>query len=461
MINKKRAVATATAVALLIPLAACSSGGGLGSGSGASAAPSISRTADPSVAKAAKNFKGTFTYWTGLTFPDAGNKIEQQRIEQWGKNLGISVQVVSVNQNDTSKRVAAALQSGSMPDALTIGYDLAKVMAGNKQLAPVDDVYKAVGNAHDGWFTPIDKATTDKSWGGSVYGVPLGFFGNILFRRTDLLKSAGYDTAPKTWQEFAAQAAKITSAPKVYGAGLSVSNVLDGNLMTAVMQSFGGRVADDAGKTCTLDTPKVKSFLTWVTDLYKNKVIPPDAVTWDGAGDNNAYLAGGAGFIVNTGSVYLSMDAQDPELLKNSAYSALPAGPSMTVNPVDIRYRVIPKTTKSDSQVLAKDLFRVLAADDYNKQYMAKATYGPVLKSQASYPIFTKTPAYAALLTIAKSGGTAPGYPDVANTAYSDYQNTFSTPHMIQRVVTDGLSVDAAAAEAQVNCQKIYDKHNK
>ncbi|TAM68494.1 MAG: extracellular solute-binding protein [Microbacteriaceae bacterium] len=459
MFTKKRLVATATALAMMIPLAACSSGG-LGSGGGSSAAPSIKRSADPAVLKAARDFKGTFTYWTGLTFPDAGNKIEEQRIEQWGKNLGIAVQVVAVNQNDTSQRVAAALQSGAMPDALTIGYDLAKVMAGNKQLAPVDDVFKSVGTDHGGWFDPIKKATTDKSWGGDVYGVPLGFFGNVLFRRTDLLKAAGYTNPPTTWQQFTDQATKVTSAPKVYGAGLSLGNVLDGNEMTAIMQSFGGRVANNSGTTCTLDTPQVKKFLTWVTNLYKNKVIPPDSVTWNGASDNNAYLAGGAGFIVNTGSVYLSMLTQDPQLLEDTAYSALPAGPIMTVNPVDIRYRVIPTSTKSNAKILAKDLFRVLSADDYNKQYMAEATYGPVLKSQASYPIFEKT-AYAALLTIAKSGGTAPAYPDVANIAFSDYQNSFSTPHMIQRVVTDGLSIDAAAAEAQANCQKIYNKYNK
>jgi multiple sugar transport system substrate-binding protein len=457
--NKKKLVAaTAAAVAMLIPLSGCSAGGGLGA---QTPAPSRTSAVDPAVQKAAKDFKGTFTYWTGLTFPDEGNKIEQQQIEQWGKNLGIKVEVVAVNQNDTSKRVAAALQSGSMPDALTVGYDLSKVMAAKNQLAPLDDTYKSIGEAHDGWFDPIDKATTDKSWGGSVYGVPLGFFGNILFQRQDLLKAKGITDAPKTWDEFSADAEKITNAPKVYGAGLALSNVLDGNLMTAVMQSFGGRVADDAGQKCTIDSPATVKFLDWVSGLYKKGVIPPDSVTWDGAGDNNAYLSGAAGFIVNTGSVYLSMAAQDQDLEKKSAYGTLPAGPAMTVNPVDIRYRVVPTSTDENGKILADDLFKVLSEDDYNSEYMAKATYGPVLKSQASYKIFTDTPAYAALLTIAQSGGTPPAFPDVANTAYSEYQNTFSTPHMIQRVVTDGLSSQKAAAEAQVNCQKIYDKYTK
>lgn len=459
MIKKKTVAAAVAAAALLLPLTSCSSGGGLGSNDTAAAARTS--TVDPAVAKAAKNFKGTFTYWTGLTFPDEGNQIEQQQIEKWGKDLGIKVEVVAVNQNDTSKRVAAALQSGSMPDALTVGYDLSKVMAASHQLAPLDATYKAIGKKHGGWFTPIDTASTDSSWGGSVYGIPLGFFGNILFQRDDLLSKAGVKASPKTWKEFAQDATAITKAPNVYGAGLSVSNVLDGNLMTAIMQSFGGRVADDAGKKCTIDSPATKQFLTWVSDLYHNKVIPPDAVTWDGAGDNNAYLSGAAGFIVNTGSVYLSMVDQDPDLEKSTRYSTLPSGPAMTVNPVDIRYRVVPASTDASTKVLAEDLFKVLSEDSYNKNYMAKATYGPVLKSQASYPIFADTPAYGALLKIAKSGGTAPAYPDVANTAYSEYQNTFSTPHMIQRVVTDGLSVDKAAAEAQVNCQKIYDKYNK
>ncbi len=43
-------------------------------------------------------------------------------------------------------------------------------------------------------------------------------------------------------------ALKGQKPPEHYGMGFALSNVGDGNLTTAMLQSWGGRIADDAGK---------------------------------------------------------------------------------------------------------------------------------------------------------------------------------------------------------------------
>src|SRR6187431_967315 len=98
------------------------------------------------------------------------------------------------------------------------------------------------------------------------------------------------------------------------GMGFALSNVGDGNLTTSMLQSWGGRIADDAGKTCTIDSQPTRDFLTWITDLFKKGAFPPGATTWDGAGDNTAYQSGNALFIANPGSVFLNLKTNDPEL---------------------------------------------------------------------------------------------------------------------------------------------------
>ena len=55
--------------------------------------------------------------------------------------------------------------------------------------------------------------------------------------------------------------------------------------------------------------------------------------------------------------------------------------------------------------------------------------------------------------------GTAPGEPDVYNTAFADFSANFIVPKMVQRVVVDGLSIEAAMEEAQQQGQAIYDKY--
>lgn len=454
----RRSTATALSAVTVAALLAAGCGGG-DSGTDAKASAGLGNVS-PEVQKAAKEFKGPFKYWIGLTFPESSNELEQKRIEAWGKKVGVDVAIVKVNQNEVVQQVSGALEAGTLPTALTVPYDLMQTLGPQGKLVPVDDTYAQVGSEHGGWLESIDKATKAPSFDGKVYGVPFGFFGNVLFRRTDLLKPAGFTDAPKTWQELADQGEKAAKPPKTYGLGFALSNVLDGNLTTSMMQAWGGRVADDAGKKCTIDSPETESFLNWVKSQFDAKAFPPGAVTWDGAGDNNSYLAGESVFIANTGSVYLSMKKEDPDLADATKYSALPAGPKMQVSPVDPRYRVVPTTTSPAGQVLAKDLFASLADDTYMADYMANATYGPVLNSQLKYPVYTQSPVHAGLLELAEKG-TAPAYPDTANAAYSDYQNAFSTPRMVQRVVVDHVAPKQAMGDAQAACQKIYDKYAK
>ena len=89
--------------------------------------------------------------------------------------------------------------------------------------------------------------------------------------------------------------------------------------------------------------------------------------------------------------------------------------------------------------------------------YYNVAIYGPVLQDYETFPIFSE-PVHAGLLDLVKNG-TAPGAPDVYNTAYADLSANFLIPKMIQRVVVDGMSIDDAMAEAQEQGQLIYDKY--
>jgi multiple sugar transport system substrate-binding protein len=409
-----------------------------------------------SVEDAAAAFEGTFTYWGGLIFSDTANQMLVDKIEAWGAERGIDVEVVMINQNETVQRVSAAIEAGNMPDALDVGRDLMLLLSQNKQLAPVDALFDQIGAAHGGWIPSAADANNPADFGGNRYGIPFGTSGNVLYRRADVLEAAGFTEEPETWEKVSEMAKAAQKPPEYYGMGFALSNVGDGNLTTTMLQSWGGRIADDTGKTCTIDSPETRAFLAWITQAYADGLFPPGATTWDGAGDNTAYQSGNALFIANPGSVYLYMRDNDPDLGAGTKYSALPAGPAMRLAPQGPNFRVIPSTSKS--AVLAKDLLAYLADDEFMKEYFFNAIYGPVLQSQTGFPIFQEGPVHIGLLDLALNG-TLPGYPDVNNAAFAEYQTNFLTPKMIQRIVVDNLSVDDAIAETQAACQAIYDKY--
>src|SRR5262249_16390604 len=196
----------------------------------------------------------------------------------------------------------------------------------------------------------------------------------------------------------------------------------DGNLTTSMLQSWGGRIADDAGKTCTIDSKETRDFLSWITDLFKKGAFPPGVTTWDGAGDNTAYQSGQALFIANPGSVYLNLKTNDPELAQSTKFSALPAGPKMQVPPQGPNFPVILTLSRFTDQ--AKDLLAYLADDAFMTEYFAHAIYGPVLEGQQGFPIFKESPVHQGLLDLALNG-TPPAFPDTNNAAFAEYQTNF------------------------------------
>jgi multiple sugar transport system substrate-binding protein len=421
------------------------------------AEPAAEATAAPAEEAAMPAAEGTFTYWGGLIFSEAANQMLVDRIEQWGAERGVDVEVVMINQNETVQRVSAAIEAGNMPDALDMGQGQMLLLSEAGQLEILDDLYQEIGEAHGGWLPSVDQLSGTEVFGGHRYGIPFGVGGNVLFRRADVLEPAGFTEAPQTWEELADMSRSAQNPPETYGMGFALSNVGDGNLTTTMLQSWGGRIADDEGINCTIDSPETRAFLEWISQAFADGLFPPGATTWDGAGDNVAYQSGNALFIANPGSVYLYMRDNDPELGEGTQYSALPAGPAMRIAPMGApNYRVIPTTSRNKE--LAADLFKYLADDEFMEEYYFNAIYGPVAQSYMDAPIFSEGPVHIGLLDLVQNG-TPPGYPDVDNAAFAEYGTNFLTPRMVQRVVVDGVSIDDAVAETQAACQAIYDKY--
>src|SRR5690349_20693466 len=139
------------------------------------------------------------TYWGGLIFSDDANNLLVDTINQWGEDNNVDTEVVMINQNETNQKVSAAVESGTMPDALDMGLDLQLLLTNTDQLAPLDDLYAKIGQDHGGWYPSIDAAT--KATGKTINGIPFGSSGNLLFSRKDVLDKAGLTPPPATWQD--------------------------------------------------------------------------------------------------------------------------------------------------------------------------------------------------------------------------------------------------------------------
>ena len=96
--------------------------------------------------------EGRLTFWGGLIFSDAANKLLTDTAVAWGKANDVDVEVVMINQNETVQRVSAAVESGTMPDVLDVNLDLLSTLSAQDVFLPLDDLYASIGAAQGGWF---------------------------------------------------------------------------------------------------------------------------------------------------------------------------------------------------------------------------------------------------------------------------------------------------------------------
>ena len=112
-----------------------------------------------------------------------------------------------------------------------------------------------------------------------VYGVPEKVDNRVLFYNKDLLKRAGYvdekgeARPPKTWDELADMAIKLTehdSSGNIKRLGFAPG--ASGNMGNAWLYLYGwmngGHFMSADGKRCTLNDPRIVDALSWLTKVY-------------------------------------------------------------------------------------------------------------------------------------------------------------------------------------------------
>lgn len=266
----KRIAAAFLSLVMAAGLAACG-GGGAGSSAGSQAAPN-SQAASSSAGSTAK--KLTIWAWDDTFNVKAANeaKAAYAKIDP-----DVSVNVVSMAQNDIVAKLNTAFESGNvdgMPNIVLIeDYRIQNYLKSYPDaLSDLSDVAKPEK------FMAYKLKTMTQD--GKVYGVPFDSGVACVFYRTDLIQKAGYkdaDMQDLTWDKFI-EIGKAVKA-KTGKAMLSV-DPSDLGLIRMMMQSAGKWYVDASGKADIAGNAALKEALT----IYKKMQAEGITVTasgWD------------------------------------------------------------------------------------------------------------------------------------------------------------------------------------
>jgi multiple sugar transport system substrate-binding protein len=169
---------------------------------------------------------------------------------------------------------------------------------------------------------------------------------------------------------------RATGRDDIWGVGLNESGTFDTEEeFRQFRDAYGADYVTRDGRL-VLDDPEVRRKLIKAMDaytsIYRKGCTPPDSVTWDGFGNNKAFLAQN---VVMTPNQSLSIPnalkrARPEDYYKNAATIEWPLGPGGNAFPIEGRFFAAVAFKNSANVETAKDFVRFLVADGWLGHYL-------------------------------------------------------------------------------------------
>lgn len=230
--------------------------------------------------------KVTIQWWT----PNWDEPESRQMVTEFeGTNSNIKVDLVITDWDTYKSKVTTAISANNAPELSTV---LTTDVAPFTKLglaAPLND-YAAKENIDLADFIKpaLDIATVD----GKIYGLPFRHDGSGMYYNVDLLKNAGYNEFPKTWDEFVAMSEKLTK-DGVYGFAWPLGN--QANAVTRLIQqlyTLNGDILSADETKCLLDSDVAKKALGNIVNSIKEGYASPNSLEWDNTKMRDAFGSG-------------------------------------------------------------------------------------------------------------------------------------------------------------------------
>jgi multiple sugar transport system substrate-binding protein len=259
--------------------------------------------ARPSIANAAAR---TATTWVVQGFVPEEDAAFRKTVADYEKQSGNKIDLSIMPFQALNQKAISALTSGSVPDL--IFHDAPATIlpqnAWNDKLVDVSDIVEAQRSQlsetavlNSSFYNGVTKQR-------AFYLAPVKQACAPIHIWGDLVEKAGFklSEAPKTWDAFwdffkpVQTSLRAKGMRKLYAMGLQITTVgpNDGNgLFAHFLFANGGRdIVTRDGKLHT-DDPIVREAairsVEYMTNVYKQGFVPPEALSWNDADDNNAY----------------------------------------------------------------------------------------------------------------------------------------------------------------------------
>lgn len=361
------------------------------------------------------SLSGTVTYWTAYnTVSPEFKALTEEVIPAFNKRYpNVKIDAQAIPYDDLRQKLLTGIAGGQTPDILRADIIWVPEFAELGALAKLDEAMPDFATLKDRFY-PGPLATN--FYKGNYYGLPLDTNTRVIFYDKTVFQAAGIAAPPKTFEDVAADCAKIKALGKADTYCYAEGGTGAWNVLPWIW-SAGGAITDPQYTKATgyLNGAGTVAAVTMLRDMLKNGTLSP-SILGGGIATSDAIGKDQAGFIVDGPWMPPIFRAQYPNLQYDLA--PFPSGPGGSISVVGGEDIVLFQQSKNKDAALA---FIRFAVGEEAQIAMGKTGQMPVLKSLTGNP---ELPAYFAVfqqqLATAQPRTPSPAWPkidDAINTA--------------------------------------------
>ena len=303
------------------------------SGGGAVAATTGGMAAILATGRAPAYAQATTVHWLRWTdFVPASDQVLRNDIaKQAEKDLGLKLNIETINANDIQARITSSIQSATGPDIVCVLNNWGQLYADS--LVDLSDIAEEIGKAQGGFYETSKTVANDgKKW----IGLPWCIVGLQIAYRKSWFAAAGYADGkfPETWEQYREVGKKLKARGQPLGQTLGHTFGDAPAFAYPYLWSWGGKEVEADGKTVVLDSPATVESVKFMVSFWKD-AHDEGGLAWDDSNNNRAFLSGTCSATLNGASIYIEA-LRKPETYKTETgaqlkddilHSALPKGP--------------------------------------------------------------------------------------------------------------------------------------
>jgi multiple sugar transport system substrate-binding protein len=388
--------------------------------------------------------------------PASDALLRKELVPQAEKELGIKINLETVNGNDLQPRTTAAIQSGAGPDLIMAFNNYTYIYANS--VVDLTDIAEDLSKREGGIYKYCRSFCSN---GKMFMSMPWTVPGGMISYRKSWFAEEGADSFPKNWDEYRTLGKKLKAKSRPVGQTLGHTFGDAPTFTYPYLWSWGGKEVEADGKTVAINSKETLESVKFMQGFWKD-AMDEGGLAWDDTNNNRAFLSQTISATLNGASIYIEA-SRKPEQYQTEKgtpmkddilHSPLPAGPAGQFGMHLMQSDMLMKYSKN--QDAAKEFLKWIHAEkNFEKWFISQKGYStPCTAKWEEHPLWAQDPVMAPFKVVARLGQ-APGFAGLPNEKAAEALSKYIVTDMYAKAV-QGMPPEEAVKWAEEELKKIY-----